>query len=116
MNDYATGTRKESTSIQLQFDYPSCHRDGRLSLLDLKVWVERRMAEDEGGACVLLHECCFKEINQCKVNPLVEFQEDNFDTESLRILLNCRRELPWATVVRHVNHMMLHLQYSGYNQ
>ena len=36
--------------------------------------------------------------------------------EILRILLNCSRELPWETVVSHVNHMMLRLQYSGYDQ
>ena len=34
----------------------------------------------------------------------------------MRIFLNCSRELPWETVISHVKHMMLRLQYSGYDQ
>ena len=33
----------------------------------------------------------------------------------LRILLNNRGELPREAIVAHVNHMMLRLQYSGYD-
>ncbi|PFX11897.1 hypothetical protein AWC38_SpisGene24230 [Stylophora pistillata] len=36
--------------------------------------------------------------------------------EVLRILLNCSRELRWEVVVAHFNHMMLRLQFSGYDQ
>ena len=35
--------------------------------------------------------------------------------EVLKIFLNCSRELPWEAIVAHVNHMMLGLQYSGYD-
>ena len=34
----------------------------------------------------------------------------------LRILLNSRGELPREAIVAHVNHMMLRLQYSGYDR
>ena len=36
--------------------------------------------------------------------------------ELLRIFLNCSRGLPWKNVVDHANHMMLRLQFSGYNK
>ena len=36
--------------------------------------------------------------------------------EVLRIFLNCTRELPWEVIVAHVNHMMLRLQYLGYDR
>jgi len=35
-------------SIQLEVDYPSKHQDGKLLLLDLKVWVESREKKTEG--------------------------------------------------------------------
>ena len=35
-------------SIQLEVDYPSKHQDGKLPILDLKVWVESRETKTEG--------------------------------------------------------------------
>jgi len=35
-------------SIQLEVDYPSKHQDGKLPILDLKVWVESREKKTEG--------------------------------------------------------------------
>ena len=32
------------------------------------------------------------------------------------MFLNCSRELPWETIVANMNHMMLRLQYSGYDE
>ncbi|KAL9963292.1 hypothetical protein ACROYT_G032477 [Oculina patagonica] len=48
------------SSIKLEVDYPSQHRDGKLPILDLKVWVEKKNREVEGEqgrpVSVVLHE------------------------------------------------------------
>ena len=34
--------------------------------------------------------------------------------EVLRVLLNCNKELPWSVPTKHVNEMVLRVQYSRY--
>ncbi|KAL9967386.1 hypothetical protein ACROYT_G025597 [Oculina patagonica] len=111
--------------IELEVDYPSQHGDGKLPILDLKVWVKKKNriveSEQERPVSVVLHEFYYKDVSSrsvinarsalawnCKRTILTQ--------EVLRIFLNCSRELPWETVVAHVNHMMLRLQYSGYDR
>lgn len=77
--------------------------------------------EQERDIKVVLDEFYFKDVASksvvnarsalpwsCKRTILIQ--------EVLRILLTCSGDLPWKTVVGHVNHMMLRLQYSGYDQ
>ena len=112
------------SSIELEVDYLSQHEDGKLPTLDLKVWVETRRQsgrEEEDGLSVVLHEFYAKDVaSKCVINARSALPWNSKRTiltqEVLRILLNCSRELPWATVISHVNHMMLRLQYSGYDQ
>ena len=112
------------SSIELEVDSPSQHEDGKLPILDLKVWVETRRQsgrEEEDGLSVVLHEFYVKDVaSKCVINARSALPWNSKRTiltqEVLRILLNCSRELPWATVISHVNHMMLRLQYSGYDQ
>lgn len=98
---------------------------GLLPILDLKVWVKRRMTEGGGGGgvCVLLHKFYSKNVASksviCARQAILWSSERTIFTQQvLRIWLNCSRELPWTTVVGNVNHkiMMLCHQYSGYNQ
>ena len=113
------------SSIELEVDYPSQHGDRKLPILDLKVWLEKKNREVEGAqgqpVSVVLHEFFYKDLSSrsvinarsalpwnCKRTILTQ--------EVLRIFLNCSRELPWETVVAHVNYMMLRFQYSRYNQ
>ena len=112
-------------SISLEVDYPSQHVDGKLPILDLKVWVELRQIQSvgEGGSevNVVLHEFYVKDVaSKCVINarPALPWscKRTILTQEVLRILLNCSRELPWETTVGHVNHMMLRLQYPGYDQ
>ena len=53
-------------SIELEVDYPSQHGDGKLPILDLKVWVEKRRRETGSGQehdfNVVLHEFYSKDI------------------------------------------------------
>ena len=39
-------------SIQFEVDYPSKYEDGKMSLLDLKVWVQEG---DDGSSRIVLH-------------------------------------------------------------
>ena len=112
-------------SISLEVDYPSEHVDGKVPILVLKVWVELRQIQSvgEGGIeiNVLLHEFCSKDVaSKCVINARSALswscKRTILTQEVLRILLNCSRELPWETTVGHVNHMMLRLQYAGYDQ
>ena len=77
--------------------------------------------EEENEVCVVLHEFYSKDVaSKCVINARSALpwscKRTVLTQEILRIFLNCSRELPWETVVSHVNHMMLRLQYSGYDQ
>ena len=36
--------------------------------------------------------------------------------EMLRVMLNCSEDVPWEIIVKHVDKMVLRLQFSGYTQ
>ena len=112
-------------SIRLELDYPSRHEDGKLLILDLKVWIEKRRPVGDGGqdrdAHVVLHEFYYKDVaSKSVINARSALpwscKRTILTQEVLRIFLNCSRGLPWEAIVAHVNHMMLRLQYSGYDR
>ena len=77
--------------------------------------------EEEDGVSVVLHEFYSKDLaSKWAINVRSALPWNSKRTiltqEVLRILLNCSRELPWATMISHMNNMMLRLQYSGYDQ
>ena len=116
------------SSIELEVDYPSRHGDGKLPILDLKVWLEKKnrvvdsaLEREVREVNVVLHEFYYKDVSSRSVVNVRSALPWNckrtiLTQEVLRILLNCSRELSWETVVAHVNHMMLRLQYSGYDK
>ena len=113
------------TSIRLEVDYPSRHEDGKLPILDLKVWIEKRRHVRDGGqdrdVHVVLHEFYYNDVaSKSVINArsalALSCKRTILTQEVLRIFLNCSRELPWEAIVAHVNHMMLRLQYSGYDR
>ena len=54
-------------SIELEVDYPSRHRDGKLPILYLKVWVEKRNRVIDNAQVrevkVVLHEFYYKHVS-----------------------------------------------------
>ena len=69
----------------------------------------------------VLHEFYSKDVaSKCVVNARSALQwrckRTILTQEVLRILLNCSKELLLETIVSHVSHMMLRLQYSGCDQ
>ena len=68
-------------SIKLEIDYPSKHQDGKLLILDLKVWVEVREKEVKGQkkrVSVILYEFYSKSV-------------------SSKSVINARSALLWST-------------------
>ena len=112
-------------SIQLEIDYPSKHQDGKLPILDLKVWMETTKGEETDGqdekASVIMYEFYSKSMASKTVihaRSAVSWSTKRtvLTQEVLRVLLNCSRLLPWERVVENVNEMVLRMQYSGYSK
>ena len=103
-------------SIRLTIDYPSNHTDGKVPMLDVKMWIET--IEDRK---VILYEHYEKDmttkavINARSALPM-RTKRTVLTQEMLRRLLHCSRHLPWERVCVHANDYMKKLQYSGYNQ
>jgi len=64
-------------SIELEADYPSRHRDGKLPILDLKVWVEKRNR--------VIDNAQEREVmsSTTKISLTMELQEKNTYTRSV---------------------------------
>ena len=103
-------------SIQIEVDYPSKHNDGKMPILDLKCWIER-----QGETSKIMHEHYMKEVSSKAVTHAESAlpwstKRTVLTQEGLRILLNCSRELPWATKAKHLSHLSARMQYSGYDK
>ena len=90
-------------SIQLEVDYPSKHQDGKLPILDLKVWIEtkeKKTEERSEKASVIMYEFHSKSVaSKAVINARSALNWNTKRTvltqEVLRVLLNCSRLLPW---------------------
>ena len=103
-------------SIEIEVDYPSNHRDQKLPILDLKVWLE-----EIDNKHYIRHEYYHKEISsKAVVNARSAISWKNkraiLVQQTIRIMKNCSRDLPWAKVCQHLNEMMKRLQFSGYDK
>ena len=111
-------------SIQLEVDYPSKHQDGKLPVLDLKVWVESREKKTErqvGKVSVIMYEFHSKCMaSKAVINARSALSWSTKRTvltqEVLRVLINCSKLLPWERVVENGSEMVLRMQYSGYSK
>ena len=103
-------------SIRMTIDYPSKHADGKVPMLNVKMWME-----EIGGRRLLLYEHYEKEMSTKAVIHAtsaisMKTKRTVLTQEALRILLHCSRFLPWETVLHHMNKLMMKIQYSGYDQ
>ena len=103
-------------SIQLEIDYPSNNEDGKLKILDLKVWIEKIE-----GKRMIVYEHYNKEVStKAVINAKSAMSNNNKRTilsqELLRIMTHCSRNLPDEIRIKHINEMMRRIQYSGYNK
>ena len=110
--------------IQLEVDYPSKHQDGKLPILDSKVWVETREKKTEGQfgkVSVIMYEFHSKCVaSRAVINARSALKWSTKRTgltqEVLRVPMNCSKLLPWERVVENVNEMVLRMQYLGHSK
>ncbi|CAB4014237.1 Hypothetical predicted protein, partial [Paramuricea clavata] len=102
-------------SIEVEIDCPSQHHDGKLLILDLKVWIEKRNRDGSQSESRVLHEYYSKEISSAYViNARLALSWRSKRTiltqEVLMILLNCSVDLPWQVFVKHMNHCSIYVK------
>ena len=125
---------KIDESIKIEIDSPSKHEDGKMPLLDVKVWIEGSEeteetevtgnAEEEPSTIrkrKIMYEHYRKEIAS-KMNiharsAILHNQQRNILTqEVIRIMKNCSQELPWETKAKHLEDLSLRMQFSGHDK
>ena len=102
--------------IQVTTDVGSRHEDGKLPILDVKVWV----TECEEGEWKVMHEFHMKDVASRLVIPAnsahCERTKQNVMVNELgRIMKNCSVHLPWAETAGHLSYFMRRMQFSGYD-
>ena len=121
-------------SIQLEVDSPSRHKDGKMPLLDVKVWIEENKeisgTEEEESIGPnsesnrkgkIMYEHYRKEIASKMTiharSAIPRNQQRNILTqEVIRIMKNCSQELPWETKAKHLEDLSLRMQFSGHDK
>jgi len=106
-------------SIKLECDVPSNYEDGKVPILDLKVWIAE--VETEGGIKrKIMHEFYIKNVS----SKLVVHKESALSMgtkrtiltqQCLRVLLNCSPDLDKNVAEKHLSYFMLRMQCSGYD-
>ena len=104
-------------SIKSTYDCGSKYQDGRLPMLDLKLWI----GKDSKNKWKLMHTHYIKDVSSryliharsshpytMKLNVLVN--------ESLRILRNTSLHLEWNESRKHLQYFVYRMQFSGYDQ
>ena len=100
-------------SIRLTTDYPSNNADGKVPMLDAKMWFVLVNAQRQ-----ILYEhyekpMCTKVVINAKAALPIQTKRTVLTQEMLRILLHCSDHLPWENVCTHLNNFMKKLQFSG---
>ena len=103
-------------SIRSTYDYGSKYEDGKLPMLDLKIWI----GKDLNGVWKILHSHYMKDVSSrylihtrsshpdsMKVNVLVN--------EGLRILRNTSIHLGWEEARDQLQYFVKRMQFSGYD-
>ena len=97
-------------------DYPSNHNDRKLPILDLKVWLE-----EVDNKHYIKHEYYHKTISSKAVinaRSAMSWKSKRkiLVQQTVRIIKNCSRDLPWENICKHLNEMTKRIQFSGYDQ
>ena len=102
--------------IQSTYDYGSKYENGRVPMLDLKLWI----GENESGEYKVLHTHCMKEVSSRYLIHERSSHPDNMKftvlvNEGMRILRNCNPNLNWNEGCSHLQHFVHRMQFSGYD-
>ena len=99
-------------SIQVTFDCPSKHPEGRMPLLDLEVWVD-----DEEEVVFSFFEKPMASRYTIPVRSAHSWKQKvtNLTREAIRRLLNIHNKLPWTETVKIMNKFSRKMKKSGYS-
>ena len=103
-------------NIKATYDYGSKYADGKLPMLDLKLWI----GKDEKGYYKILHNHYTKEVSSKFLIHERSSHPENmkFNTlinEGLRILRNCNVNINWNDTKEHLQTFVHRMEFSGYN-
>ena len=99
-------------SIQLESDVPSKHKENKVPILDVQVWIDEHNNK-------IMHEYYTKEVaskevvNMRSAMPLKN-KRTIMTQEILRIIMRCSPTMPWPQIAKHISEYMLRMQNSGY--
>ena len=103
-------------SIRMTIDYPSKHAEGKVPMLDVRMWID----ETEGRRRILYEhyekEMATKMVIHAQSAIPMKTKRSVLTQEVLRIILHCSPTLPRQTVCKHINSLMTKIQFSGYDQ
>ena len=102
-------------AIQVTLDYPSNHIDGRMPVLDLKIW------KNSEGKCPRISHTFYKKpiaspftiLKRSAVSESVK--RSTIFQESLRRLQHISEDCPWSETVNHLSEFSNCLKISGYS-
>ena len=101
-------------SIRHITNYPSKNEDGKVTMLDVKMW----FATTDGRRRILYEHyekgMATKAVINANSAIPTQTKRTVMSQEMLQILLHCSDQLPWEIVCTHLNNFMKKLQYSGY--
>ena len=95
--------------IQMEIDYLSKNKDGKLSILDLKVWVEENTIlyefyrNDMANRILMMSRSVMP--SKIKRNVLIQ--------EAIRILRNCSSRLKWDKIAEILTDFCVRMKLSG---
>ena len=103
--------------IRTTYDYCSNYADGRVPMLDLKIWI----GKDDNNEWKILHTHYMKDVSSRFLIHARSSHPSNMKTnvlvnEGLRILRNCNIHLGWEEARKHLQYFVQRMQYSGYSQ
>ena len=103
-------------NIQVTYDYSKCYEDGKLPMLDIKVWI----GMNNEGDYKILHSHYIKEVTSRMLiharsahDPKMKFNV--CVNEAIRIIKNCSVHLEWEECKAHLEYFAKRLQFSGYD-
>ena len=123
MRDLQKMGNSVSSLIQLEEDYPSKNSDGKLPILDLKVWVKEVM-EEEGDLdpvkAQLYYQYYRKPISNWLLMPAISAMPGSVKRAALtqyglRILRNTKLEVEWCQKAAMLSEFMERMRDSGYS-
>ena len=90
------------SSIRMTIDYPSNHPDGKVPMLDVKMWIE-----EKGGRLQIIYEHYEKEMaTKAVIHATSAIPRKTKRTvltqEAFRRILHCSRHLEWDEVKKHL--------------